>query len=110
MVLLVYVGDDVVVLHMSLQQLLLLLHWQPYLPILEVELGDLLVVYDVVGVADGAQLPRHLLLVVLLVGVQVDDIEVFLIFRCLLLDRAVLTRWCMRDLALFYSVSRLMRA
>jgi hypothetical protein len=84
-VVVVNVGNDVVVLLVVLQQLLLPLHRQTQLTVLQEVLRDLLVVYHVVGVADRAEPARWQVLDVRVVRFETDDVEVLLVLEGLLL-------------------------
>jgi hypothetical protein len=84
-VVVVNVRNDVVVLLVVLQQLLLPLHRQTQLTVLQEVLRDLLVVYHVVGIADRAESARWQVLDVRVVRFETDDVEVLLVLEGLLL-------------------------
>jgi hypothetical protein len=84
--LVVYVGDDIVLLLVVLQQFLLAFDRQSHLPILEEVIRHLLVIDHVVSIANWAHLASREVLLVGLVGFQVDDVEVLLVLQGLLLN------------------------
>ena len=105
-VLFVNVGQDVKLFCVLLKQLLLPLDRKSKLFILEKVFRQLLVVYYVVGVSHRTGLSVCLLFFKGLVRFQVDNIKVFLVFDCLLLNEISYTRWFISDRALFSSVAR----
>lgn len=95
------VGYDIVLFGGGAEELLFLLLHQFHFAILEVEFRHLLVVNDVEGIADWAEFAGGQLFGVRLVGLQIDDIEVFLVLDCVPLHFLRSTRWLTRDFALF---------
>ena len=101
-VFLVYSCYDIeIFIILSSQELLGLFHGQSHLSLLEVKIRQLLVVNHVVCVSDWPHLLLLLLGLVLVVGMQVHDVEVFLVLGCVFLLDYSLTRWLTSDLALF---------
>lgn len=91
-VLIIDVINYVELFFVVIQQLLLFLYWKPHLAVLEEDLGQLLVVYYVIGIANWGELTVWNFLGVRLVAFEVDNIEVFLILYRLLLNNLIVTK------------------
>jgi len=63
-----------------LKQFLLPFHRKPHLLVLEVILRQLLVINNIVGIPDWACFSADCLFCVRLIGFEVDNVEVFLVF------------------------------
>lgn len=87
MMLLVDIRQDVKLLLIVSEQLFLPFNWELYLSILEVKIWHFLIINNIVGIPYRSKMPSDLLLDIWFIGLEVDNIEIFLILHRMFLSK-----------------------